>query len=120
MAYITQVEKKVIGDALKVALKGYPTLKYSLSIQNRSHITCKITKGPKFLDPESKGSFSVNHYYIDENYKDNKEAAKVLNLIKDCLHIGHFDHSDTQSDYFDCAWYISIEIGAWAKRYEVV
>ena len=120
MAYITQDEKKIIAAALKVALKDYPTIKYSLSVRDHSTIDCVITKGPQFIDPESKGNFGVNHYHIDRQFENQPEARKVLNLINDCLHIGHYDNSDTQTDYFDCAWYVSVGVGRWDKNFEVV
>ena len=120
MAYITQDEKKIIAAALKVALKDYPTIKYSLTIDNNMSISCRLTKGPKFFDPEGKGEISVNHHHIAHNFKHEPEAVKILTLINECLHIGHYDKSDIQSDYFDCAWYISMGIGKWNKPYEVV
>lgn len=116
--YITQENKKTIAAALKVALKDYPTVKCSLSIQHHTSITCTISQGPKCLDTEGQGHVQVNHYYIDQNY--GKDAAKILNLINDCLHIGHYDNSDVQTDYFDCAWYVGITIGKWNKPFVAV
>ena len=118
MAYISQDQKKIIAAALKVALKDYPTLKYSLSIDHNSTINCNITKGPQYLDPTGKGDVYVNHYHIDRNFEI--EAATLLNIINKCLHIGHYDNSDVQSDYFDCAWYMSIKIGKWNKPFIVI
>ena len=111
MAYITQADKKIIAAALKVALKEFPTVKYSLSIQNHHAITCIIKQGPACLKPATNTNGNVNHYHIDKNH--NEEAAKILNLINAAMHIGHWDESDTQTDYFNCAWYVHIGIGRW-------
>jgi len=120
MAYINQDKKKIIAAALKVAMKAYPSIKYSLSIQHNSSITCRITQGPKFLDNDGKGSVDVNVYWIDSHYQNNPEAATVLNKILECLNIDNYDNSDTQTDYFDVGHYSHIEIGKWNKPYTVV
>ena len=121
MAYINQVGKKVIAASLKEAMKKFPTVKYSLSIRNNMSIVCKITKGPEFLKPPTdRTSESVNIYYLDEHHKDNAQKLDVLTTVLNCLSLNHYDRSDVQSDYFDCAFYRDIEIGAWDKPYEVV
>ena len=118
MAYIDQTKKAVIAAALKVAMKPYPLVKYTLSIQNRSSITCTIKQGPKCLDIDGKGNVTVNHYYIESNF--SKEAAEILNKIKDCLNLENHDNSDVQSDYFDVGHYINIDIGRWDKPFIAV
>jgi hypothetical protein len=118
MAYITKEDKAVISAALKVALKDYPSIKWSLSIQDHSKITCTISKGPQCLDIENKGHLQVNHYHIEKFY--SPEAAVILKKINECLHLGHYDNSDVQTDYFDCAWYVGINIGKWDKPFIVV
>lgn len=118
MAYIRKEDKAVIAAALKVALKDYPTVKYSLAIEHHSKIICTISKGPASLVVGGKLHQQVNHYHIDSNFTG--EASIILNKINECLHIGHYDHSDVQTDYFDCAWYVGINIGKWDKDYIVV
>jgi hypothetical protein len=118
MAYMNQDQKKIISEALKVALKSFPSVKVSLSIQHHSTITCTIKQGPACLAPKDRGYEVINHYHIDRF--NTKESAEILNVIKDCLHIGHYDNTDTQSDYFDCAWYIGIKIGTYEKAYVTV
>ena len=118
MAYMNSEKKAKIAAALKVALKAYPTVKYSLSVQNHSSITCRIKQGPKSLDPEGKGYVSVNVYWIDSHY--DGETAKILNTINGCLNLDNFNDSDSQSDYFSVGHYVHIEIGQWDKPYIVV
>ena len=121
MAYINKDHKKIIAASLKEAMKKFPTVKYSLSIRNKMVIVCKITKGPEFLKPPTdRTSESVNTYWLSEHYKDNAQKLDVLTTVLKCLSIGHYDRSDVQTDYFDCAFYRDIEIGVWDKPYEVV
>lgn len=112
MAYVSQDKKKIIAAALKVALKDYPQIKYSLSVGNGKYdiiFTCK--QGPAFLNPENKKHIDVNTHWIDSNYEG--EARKVLNLIKDAMNTGNHNNSDSQSDYFDVGHYITIQLGKW-------
>jgi hypothetical protein len=115
MAYITQDQKKIINDALKVALKDFPSVKYSLSIQDHMKITCTIKQGPAGLTPKNGEDCNVNRHHIDKNYSG--DAATILNAINVCLHIGHSDDSDVTTDYFDCSWYTGIDIGSWNKSF---
>lgn len=117
MAHITQVEKKVIADAMKIALKAFPSVKYSLSIQDHMKITCTIKQGPESLAPKNGENCNINPHHIDKSYRG--EAAAILNTINDCLHIGHYDNTDIMTDYFDCAWYIGIDIGSYKKPFLV-
>jgi len=118
MAYINKDEKAIIAAALKVAMKEFPTVKYSLAIDNHSSIVCTISKGPECLKPSNGDHSQVNTYWIDTQHSE--EAANILNKINTCLHIGHWDESDIQTDYFSCAWYVNINIGKWNKPFIVV
>lgn len=118
MAYITQADKKVISVALKEALKAFPSVKCSLSIHNHSSVTCTIKQGPASLIPKNGTDGSINHFFINTNYSG--EAADILNAISKCMHIGHWDKSDLQTDYFHCSWYVHINVGKWGKPFIVV
>ncbi|QGH74995.1 hypothetical protein MAL1_00249 [Bacteriophage DSS3_MAL1] len=60
----------------------------------------------------------VNQYYIADNW--TPESAKILQKAYDIIARDHWDESDSQSDYFHCAYYISMGIGRWDKPYQVV
>jgi len=111
MAYVSQDKKKIIAAALKVALKGHPEVKYTLSVDNLSTINFNCKSGPKSLNPDNKESLTVNHYHIDKFYSG--ETAKLLHAILGALNTGNHDNSDAQSDYFDVGHYIHINIGRW-------
>ena len=59
---------------------------------------------------------SVNHYYIKDSW--TPESAAILQKASDIIHRDHWDKSDIQSDYFHCAFYVSMGIGTWEKPYQ--
>jgi hypothetical protein len=59
----------------------------------------------------------VNHYWLDSHY--NGLALEYLEKVKAIMSVEHWDKSDIQSDYFHCAYYMHINIGAWDKPFEV-
>jgi hypothetical protein len=110
MAYMNQEKKKAINEKLQIALKAYPTVKCSLSVYNHSTISCRIKSGPKCLlekDFRDVGFTGVNHYFINDNFKD-------------ALNTGNFDESDSQTDYFCVGHYVDISVGSFEKPYVVV
>lgn len=61
---------------------------------------------------------SVNQYYLDSSFSG--AALEYLEKAKAIMHADHWGHSDIQSDYFDCSFYVSISIGRWNKPYKLV
>lgn len=55
----------------------------------------------------------VNHYYIAESWVP--ESAAILQKVSDIIHRDHWDKSDSQSDYFHCAFYVHMGIGQWGN-----
>ena len=60
---------------------------------------------------------SVNHYHIKEHWTG--ESAKILQDAYDIIRRDHWDKSNIQTDYFNCAFYISMAIGKWDKDYKL-
>ncbi len=61
---------------------------------------------------------SVNHYYLDSAFSGI--ALEYLEKAKAIMYVDHWDKSDIQSDYFHCAYYISMQVGRWDKPYKLV
>lgn len=136
MAYMSQEKKKVIKANLDKVLKG-TGVKYSLSVRNHSTIVCTIKSAPiDFIgnynsfnidNPKyaayggfrpAKDYLDVNPYWYHEHFSG--KAKDILGKIIDALKsAGHYDHSDAQVDYFDCAYYYNVQIGKWKKPFEV-
>jgi hypothetical protein len=63
-------------------------------------------------------NISVNQYYLDSSFSGI--ALEYLEKAKAIMHVDHFDHSDIQSDYFNCAFYVNMQVGRWNKPYKLV
>ena len=131
MAYMNQEKKATIAAALKLATAG-TGLKYSLKVRNHSSIEMTIKSGSiDFISdfnhtvrnhPDyqrrnpSAGSLSINQYHYKDQFTPGVQV--VIRKIVDALHsAGHYDRSDAMTDYFDCAYYIGIQVGSWDKPY---
>lgn len=64
------------------------------------------------------GHLQVNHYWTQNSF--DSKALKYLDKAKDIMMQDHWDKSDTQSDYFNCSFYIHMQIGKWDKPYKFI
>lgn len=60
----------------------------------------------------------INHYYLDTQF--SARALEYLEKAKDIMYADHWDESDSQSDYFNCAYYIDMRVGRWNKGYKFI
>lgn len=137
MAYITKAEVKAKSKALALLNKLYG-VKSSFSGSNSNCLTLTIHSGKidflqnavdflcktPFYAPQhrdnlarahSSGYLQVNHYYLERAF--DGVALGYLQQAYQIMLDGHFDESDLQTDYFNCAWYNAIRIGRWDKPY---
>lgn len=63
-------------------------------------------------------NISVNRYYLDSSFSG--KALEYLEKAKAIMYADHWDKSDIQSDYFHCAYYITMQVGRWDKPYKLV
>ena len=114
MAYMNQEKKAVIKAALDKVLKARG-FKFSLRVDHYSSITCTIAAGPVDFKTYYE---QVNLYWLDDHYTG--DALQVLKDCRDALQAaGYYDRSDAQIDYFDTAYYMHLNIGAWDKPYKI-
>lgn len=59
----------------------------------------------------------VNHYYLDTQFSG--KALEYLEKVKEIMYADHWDESDSQSDYFHCAYYINMQVGKWNKAFKL-
>ena len=132
MAHMNQEKKAVIKAALDKVLKARG-FKYSLRVDNHMSINCTIQSGPidfigNFKDKTGdkfqlrEGArldhLQVNLYWIDDHYSG--PAAAILKECREALQAaGYYDRSDAMTDYFDTAYYMHLNIGAWDKPYKI-
>lgn len=133
MAYVSQEMKRVKAPAIKAVLAKYG-MKGTISVDNHSSLVVTLKEGALDLIGEAnrfnkeyaerrnerfypvEGNYSVNTYWIDENYK-----GKIRSFFKELLAAMRgndwFDESDAMTDYFHTAFYININVGRWNKPY---
>lgn len=137
MAWVQKETVTKVREALKVLNKEYG-MKTSVSGTNSSSLNVRISSGKIDLignyietvgaanvmrDYEEvakyvkrTGYIQVNHYWLDTAYTGR--ALEYLEKVKAIMAVDHWDKSDIQSDYFHCAYYMNIHIGAWNKSFE--
>jgi hypothetical protein len=138
MAWVQKETVTKVREALKVLNKEYG-MKTSVSGTNSSSLNVRISSGKIDLignyietvgaanvmrDYEEvakyvkrTGYIQVNHYWLDTAYTGR--ALEYLEKVKAIMAVDHWDKSDIQSDYFHCAYYMNINIGAWDKSFEL-
>jgi hypothetical protein len=139
MAYVTQEVITKARLALKALNKEYG-IKATLSGKGDSTLYLTIAEGKidfitnfcenvkakriqhdtqQVIDWVTKEqNISVNQYYIDNSF--DGIALEYLEKAKSIMLVDHWDRSDIQSDYFNCAYYLNISIGRWNKPYNFV
>ena len=131
MAYMNQEKKAIIKAAMDKALKARG-FKYSLRVDNHMAIVCTIQAGPvdfigNFkaktgktfeLPGRDAGHMQINLYWLEDHFSG--EALQVLQECAQALKAaGYYDRSDAMTDYFDTAYYMHLNIGAWDKPYKI-
>ena len=136
MAYISTEQVAAIRKQLKAQLPEY---KFSVTKHHHSSVTVAFMKGPAFKEftyrdrngDNVAGDINtheqLNHYHADKFYGEENGAVikKVEKIIKTAPYeegVGDlwFDESDSMTDYFHTAYYMSIHVGKWDKPYQIV
>ena len=121
MAYMNQEKKAKIAATLKPILKKYG-VKGTLSVQNHSTIKLTITEGKidfnKDFGEDTRFGIQVNPYWY-QNHFDGASKKALSEIIPAMYSADYYDNSDAQIDFFDCAYYIDVNIGKWNKPYKV-
>ncbi len=122
MAYMNQEKKAKIAAKLKPILKKFG-LKGSLSVHNHSSIVLTIKSGSVdfFTDsgnPEDARKFGiqVNHYWYKDHFTGKAKEA-LSEIVPAMYSADYYDNSDAQTDYFDTAYYVHVNVGKWNKPY---
>ena len=135
MAYMNQSKKQTIAAKVKPILAKY-RMKGSLSVRNHSTIVLKLTAGPiDFIgDLSAQKQFGyvhvdlnkdamrqryeldINPYWYQEHYT-GESLAFLSEIIPAMKGADWYDRSDISTDYFDTAYYYSVNVGSWNKPY---
>ena len=117
MAYITTAEVKNVRELLK---KEFPKFKFAVSGGNSLSLKVAIMKGPEDFSSilGNWKSIDINQYHT---YQYGKKFEKLFDKIFKVMKSQNwFDKSDSMTDYFHTAYYMSLSIGKWDKSYEQV
>jgi len=129
VAYMNQQKKQKIATALKPILAKYG-MKGSLRVGNHN-IDLTLQRGAiDFVadmvqsnqsrvtkdDLRQSYCFTVYPYGIDEHYT-GESLAFLREVIPAMKAADWYDRSDAQVDYFDTAYYFTIDVGRWNKPY---
>jgi hypothetical protein len=135
MAYMSQEKKQKIAAKVKPILSKYG-VKGSLSVHNRSTIVLTLKEGKlDFIgDLSDERNSALGHYQIDKDklresynldvnvywYQEHytgKSKDFLSELIPAMKSADWYDRSDIQTDYFDTAYYVDVNVGKWNKPY---
>ena len=127
MAYISKEDVKAIRDELKAT---FPKFKFGVRKATGSmSVTVTVKQGPtdfSALLREYRNDYvQINPYHTNRYCEHSEFFEKIVEIIKTApikgegYHkgTGHYDRSDAQVDYFDTAYYMSINVGDWDKPY---
>lgn len=125
MAYVSQELKSKLAPKIKTICKKYG-VKASLAVRNNSTLMLNVKSGkidfignygdsPETRKDAEKFGIQVNPYHYKSHF--NGKAKAFLSEVIPAMNDGNWDKSDAQIDYFNCGWYISVNIGKWNKPY---
>ena len=127
MAYISAEDVKAIRTELKTT---FPKFKFGVRKMSggSNGVDVTVKAGPADFSDCFRGTdqyAQINHYHT-HMYGDHKAFFdKVHEIIKTApirgegfwKNKGWYDNSDSMIDYFDTAYYISMNVGDWNKPY---
>jgi len=127
MAYINAEDVKAIRKELKEA---FPKFKFGVRKANSGmRVDVTVKQGPTDFTNimRSEGYAQINPYHTGMYGEHQAFIDQVLDIIKTAPMRGNgankdgwYDRSDAMTDYFDTAYYMSINIGYWDKPYAQV
>lgn len=141
MAYMNQEKKAKIVAAVKPILKKYG-VKGTFAVRSHSTICLNIKEGKidfieNYISTDAalphagkmpvdqvayvrkNQTLDINPYWFQEHFSGDakKFLMEVFNGMKSA---GWYDKSDAQTDYFDTAYYVDVNVGQWDKPYVLV
>jgi len=133
MAYVSKSDKIEISNKINPLLKKFG-LKGTLSVSNHSTLVLTIwngqidfisnfneVAGDRFsyndrFEPITSGHMQINEYHYKNHFSG--VALEALSELVPAMYIkDFFDDTDIMSDYFNCSYYVGINVGTWKKPY---
>ena len=131
MGYISASDVAIIRKKLK---EEFGPMGYKFSVVNRNgNVDVSIMQSPKKFYPVeaelrmlredeiayiraaiNKGEYQLNPYYL-ERYENSDDLKAMLDIILNGSNNKYYNNSDSMVDYFDVAFYYSLDVGKWDK-----
>lgn len=136
MAYMSQETKAKLVPAIKAVCKKYG-VKASVAVRNHSTLCLNINSGKiNFFESYNRQMESIcsgtnihphipehKHIHVNEYYYDRHFDGTAVEFLQEVIPLmygpDYYDHSDAQTDYFNCSHYIDVNVGRWNKPYEL-
>jgi len=114
MAFVSQDDKAKLAPAIKAVLKKHG-VKGSIGVRHHSALVVTLQSGSIDFGSDY---IQANHYHIETSERYSPEAKTFLTeLVAAMYSEDWFDRSDSQTDYFHCSYYVSVNVGKWNKPY---
>lgn len=136
MAYMSQERKAKLVPSMKAVCEKYG-VKASYAVRHHSTLVITLKQGKldfiKNFNDESvardpcgvrrinvaKDYIDVNPYWFQEHFTGDCKDF-LTELFAAAKGTEWYDRSDAQTDYFDTAYYIDVNVGGWNKPYGLV
>ena len=125
MAYIGKEDVKAIREELKAT---FPKFKFGVRKRDWNQVTVTVKEGPTDFSSCFRGDdgyAQINQYHT-QMFGEHQAFFDAIHKIIKTAPIkgegywkgkGWYDKSDAMTDYFDTAYYISMNVGEWNKPY---
>lgn len=66
------------------------------------------------------GNISINQFHIQNDFELSKYGKELFEYVKALTDSFNYDDSDSMTDYFDTGFYLTLAIGKWNKKFELI
>lgn len=80
-------------------------------------IDVAVLSAPHEMLYDDDGYLQVNQYYIETSDNLTRYGKEICGKINELIKKEHWDKSDSQTDYFHCAFYYQINVGKWDRPF---
>lgn len=108
----------ICKEIKKIIQSDFKGVKISAT-KDRNSIYISVIESPEYLTNEHEDYIGVNQYHL-EHSNLTTYGEKLFNAILSIIHQYHWDESDSQSDYFHCAFYYNLSIGKYDNRLKII
>lgn len=124
MPYISSEQVKQVRQEIK---KSFPGVKFSVTKEHCTSLhVCIMESNIDFTTTDKYSNEAIqetqiNHFYIKENFPNNKPACDFLLKLVGVIHKAHPEKIiSVDSDYGSIPnYYLNIRVGKWDKPYQL-